>query len=149
MIKVNIDDAFMGVAYQTAKVLYGIKEFNKIPLPVAVIVKDFKVISIAASGHGIHQAEGECARQGYKTGQGYFACDHCNYEEHAEILALRSVNVTGFDIYIYGHYYVCEMCLTALKEKGVKDIYILENAEVLFDIENPKCVIGKPKQFAK
>ena len=67
----------------------------------------------------------ECPRKGLESGVGYELCKEiCSQPGHAEIDLLREVdgNLQGNDVYIFGHYYVCEYCDTALNSSNVGKI---------------------------
>lgn len=85
-----------------------------------IIVRDGAVISAATNTH-----EGyECKRAGYPTGEGYDLCEGCQYDNHAEAKAIKDIDVTNADLYMVGHYYMCEPCAKVVKESGIADVYI-------------------------
>lgn len=91
------------------------------PKPVGcIIVKDNKIIGSGSNSH-----EGyECKRAGYPTGVGYELCEGCQYGNHAEIEALEGIDAKGADLYLYGHYYLCESCSQAAMDAGIRNVYI-------------------------
>lgn len=148
---VGIDNLAMHFAYMRAKELYMHRRWNKKTTPVAVIMKNNEPISWAASANGAHAIEGKCYRLN-KRGSDYSECGWCSEDNHAEQIALRRAkeqnqSVHGCDLYLYGHWHMCETCRKALKEAGIENLFLLENAAVLFDRHHPKTVIGKEEQF--
>ncbi len=147
--QVGIDNQFMRLAYEVAKALYLLKRYNRKALPVAVLVRHGKVVNVAAAGWGMHQAEGFCTREdiGLHDGEGYERCPYCAPGSHAERLVCEGVDAQGCDVYVYGHFYFCEPCQEALNRAGVKDWYVLDNSQMLFNKKDPGCVINKVGQF--
>ncbi len=147
--QVGLDNVYMRLAYEVAKILYKLKKWNKKALPVAVLVKDGKVLAVSASGEGRHQSEGRCAREdlGLHDGEGYEKCENCRPDRHSERLVVLGADAQNADVYVYGHYYFCDTCQAALKKAGVKNWYVLNDSQMLFNKKDPGCVIGKPEQF--
>ena len=108
----------------------------------AVAVKDGQII-ISASNAGIHVPV--CPRQykGYKTGEGYRYCQsYCEQISHPEVIICRIAKEQGIDlsdaeIYLYGHWWVCNNCWKHLLEAGVRHVYLLEGSEKLFNVDHP------------
>jgi deoxycytidylate deaminase len=153
---VGLDNQFMKAAYDYAKSLYEIKHWNKMTSPATALVKNGKIVSIGNAGDGWHQKEGKCMRVelNLPSGVGYDQCGGCHPENHAERVATRKAqeigsNLTGADCFMYGHWWLCASCLQALIDLGVnKKVYLLDNADKLFDRNHPENVIGKPEQFS-
>lgn len=147
---VGLENQWMLLAYNTAKALYQIKKWNKKTTPVAVIVsKSGQYLAHAACSNGLHPIKGTCKRLN-KPGSDYSECPACQEQNHAERLALLQcydLDLTGAIVYLYGHYHLCKSCLKALADRGVNDIVLLENCEVLFDRHNSDTVINKKNQF--
>ena len=146
---VTLGNKFMRIAYEKAKALYNTTKWNLKTTPIAVIVKDEKVIAIGIANDGKHVLHRKCDRLG-ASGTPYENCKWCTNEEHAEIKALgkcKGQDIKNAVLYLYGHYRLCESCTKALKDKGITDFVFLENAEVLFDRHNPNTVLGTEKQF--
>lgn len=106
----------------------------------AVMVKDGKVIARGGNGfskggkrrHICPRVVAECA-----SGEGYDLCSLHDAEGHAERMALndakeRNVDVFGADMYLYGHWWACESCWTAMIEAGIERVYLLQNADQTF-----------------
>lgn len=47
------------------------------------------------------------------------------------------------DLYLWGHWWFCEPCWNAMIEAGIRDVYLLENSEVLFNKAHPENIIGR------
>lgn len=68
-----------------------------------------------------------CPRGVLPTGVGYDLCKSvCHQPSHAEVnaLALAGRNAVGSTLYIEGHTYACEPCLSAARLAGVASIVI-------------------------
>lgn len=71
-----------------------------------------------------------CPRINLPSGEGYDLCR----AKHAEIALIDKVNnmTKGLDVWyvpvvwVYGHYYACEQCASALKSMGVEEVRIRE-----------------------
>lgn len=153
MIHVPFENKWMRLAYLIAKDFYKIKKWNKKTTPVAILVSEQgEYISHGLCADGLHAVEGHCDRLETK-GSPYSACKWCHHSEHAERKALEQAFKLGIEphnasIYIYGHYKVCDSCMYELQKYGINTIYILENAEELFDRHNPNTVLDTLNQFA-
>lgn len=114
----------------------------------SVIVKDDKIIGIGANGSDYHEKNG-CYRvkNNIPSGQGYELCDGCSPKNHGEAKALANAislgnDSKGADIYLWGHWWCCQPCWDAMIKAGIKDVYLLEGSEILFDKNNPNNVVG-------
>lgn len=143
---VGADNNYM----QAAKKLWDIGGCAKQPT-AAVVVKDNQIIGRGTNA-GIRTLE--CARWGSPTGTNYGPCkDVCHQEGHAEAMAIKDAKKNGFnpqgaDLYLYGHWWCCQGCWEAMISAGIKDVYLLEGSENLF---NPEINLemkdwGKPKE---
>lgn len=149
---VGIEDPWMRFAYNQVKALYAVKGWNAKTTPVAVIVRNGTMLSHGVAGNGRHMMLGSCARLD-KPGSSYKECEFCREEEHAEQYALRSlkwakISPYGADLYLYGHYRMCEDCVSLAQKQGIKRFILMEDCDTLFDRHHPDTVIGKPEQFA-
>lgn len=149
---VGMDNEFMKAAYEKAKELYEIKKWNLKTTPVAVIVRDGKILSFGVAGNGMHPTYGKCDRLDL-PGSPYTACDYCVEIEHAEQYALRAlkwskISPYGADLYLYGHWHMCPKCVQSARDQGIKRLVLLTDSERLFDRHHPDTVIGKPEQFS-
>ncbi len=84
-----------------------------------VVVKDGVII-----GTGTNTHTEPCKREGFPTGVGYDLCDGCNYDNHAEANALRDIDAEGADLYLYGHYYLCDLCQDKVNKAGIAHVFI-------------------------
>ena len=114
----------------------------------AVVVRDGKILGIGANGSDYHERCGcQRVRLGCRTGEGYELCEGCHPRNHSESSALRDAHedgydVTGADLYLWGHFWCCQPCWEAMSRAGIKNVFLLEDSEVLFNREDPGNVIG-------
>lgn len=152
---VSLDNPYMKEAYTYAKELYTTEgltdKVKKMTITSSVIVKNRKVISKGANGDGWHQKHNTCVRmeKNLPTGVGYEECPGCCAANHAEQTALRVAGAAaqGAEIYLYGHWWICASCWNAITTAGITHIYLLENADALFDRNEKTTVIGTPQQY--
>jgi len=124
----------------------------------AVLVTDGQVISRAANQAAIKSKKltelhrkGWCTRKFFRipTGQKYWLCPGCSPSRiHAETLVVKNarrkgVNTRGADVYLWGHWWCCEPCWDAMISAGIRDVYLLEGSERLFNKNHPDHIIGK------
>jgi len=103
----------------------------------AVIVKEGKIIG---KGTNAGKKVKVCPRveQGYKTGGGYHLCKKiCKQIGHSEVTSILDANKKGndtidADLYLYGHWWCCKNCWDNMIKAGIKNVYLLNNAEELF-----------------
>ncbi|MDO9231070.1 MAG: deaminase [bacterium] len=120
----------------------------------AVIVREGNVI-----GKGTNAGERvtECPRWGSKTGENYGPCKEiCKQEAHSEVASIddaikKGENTKDADLYLHGHWWCCENCWNKIIDAGIKNVYLLENSENLFNPEINKEMKewGKPKELNK
>ncbi len=90
-----------------------------------------------------------CIRRIFKipSGQKYWMCPGCaGSENHAEYRVAQEMiqkGIRDFDLYLWGHWWCCKPCWDKMIEAGVKDVYLLENSEILFNPEKPGNIIGR------
>lgn len=115
----------------------------------AVLVQNGEIIGRGANGSDYHKTH-ECERvkRGIPTGQGYELCEGCSPKNHAEPKAItdaqsRGEATHGSDLYLWGHWWCCEPCWNAMIGAGIRDVYLLENSEVLFNKTNPDNILGR------
>lgn len=125
---------------------------DKVMPNASLIVKDGKIIGRGANGSTYHDKHGcERIRLNVPTGQGYDLCEGCHPKNHGEPKALADAqkqgnDTAGADLYLWGHWWCCESCWRSMEEAGIRQVYLLENSEILFNKDNPNNIIGK--QFA-
>jgi deoxycytidylate deaminase len=118
----------------------------------SVLVKDTEIIGRGANGSTYHKEHGcERVRQHIPTGQHYELCEGCNPKNHSEPRAIADAVAHGFDtkgadLYLWGHWWLCKPCWNAIRDAGIKSVYLMEGSEKLFDKNQPGNIIGK--QFA-
>lgn len=145
---VGMDNPFMQAAKEYAREF----SLDKAMPNASVIVKDGKVIGRGANGSNYHDTH-ECERvkQNIPTGQGYELCEGCHPKNHSEPKAIADARTQGHDpkgadLYLWGHWWCCEPCWKAMIDAGLRNIYLLEGSEKLFNKANPDNIVGK--QFA-
>ncbi len=135
---------FMKLAKTTAR-----KESLDKTMPgAAVIVKNGRILGKGANGSDYHEKHGcERVHLGCKSGEGYELCEGCSPKNHSEPTAIKNArergnNTEGADLYLWGHWWFCKDCWDAMIEAGIKNVYLLEGSEILFNKENPDNIIG-------
>jgi deoxycytidylate deaminase len=116
----------------------------------AVVVSGVEIIGM---GTNAGKRVEECPRWGSPTGENYGPCRSvCMQEGHAEVMAIRNAlslghEVTGTDLYLYGHWWCCEDCWRKIISAGIKRVFLMENSWELFnpDINTAMKSWGKPK----
>ena|SRR3989338_4550731 len=133
---VSVDNSFMIEAARTRQECAGDSLY-----PVGVVlVKEGQVI--ARAGNGFNKGPGQvhvCPRVvlDCPSGTGYDLCTLHEAPGHAEQMVLEEafrlgVNPEGSDAYLYGHWWACEPCWTALLEAGVQNLYVTDDAHERF-----------------
>ena len=115
----------------------------------SLLVKDGEVIGFGPNGSEYHKTY-ECERVKRKipTGQGYELCEGCHPKNHGEHRAIedakkRGHDPHGADLYLWGHWWCCQPCWDKMIEAGIKDVYLLEGSEILFNKKDPTNIIGR------
>ncbi|MES2953722.1 MAG: hypothetical protein V4674_04165 [Patescibacteria group bacterium] len=139
------DDRFMGLAREAAR-----RSTDPLVKTGAVVVsRDGSVLGVGANYSAFHEEKGcERKRLGCKTGEGYELCEGCSPAYHAEPSALRAARESGNDpdgasLYLWGHWWACKDCWSAILEAGIERVYLLERSEELFNREHPHHILGK------
>ena len=145
ILYVGIDNPFMQEAKKVAREF----SLDKAMPNGTVFVKNGEIIARGANGSNYHDTH-ECERvkRGIPTGQGYELCEGCHPKNHGEPKAVKDAkehgkDTNGADAYLWGHWWCCEPCWNEMIKAGIKDVYLLENSEVLFNKENPNNIVGK------
>ena len=91
--------------------------------------KNNQVISVGSNW--CEEPQERCPREdrGLKTGVGYAMCSIiCKQNAHAEIDAFNHLkeNDAPRTCILIGHYYCCQGCLEALRERGIENIVIIK-----------------------
>lgn len=145
ILYVSEDNEFMQYAKQFAKE----NSLDKTMPNASVIVKDEKVIAAGANGSDYHENNVcERVKQNIPSGQGYELCEGCHPKNHGEPSAIRDaeakgVDTNGADLYMWGHWWCCEPCWNEMIRAGIKDVYLLEGSEKLFDKNHPENIVGR------
>ena len=122
---------------------------DKVMPTCSVIVKEGKIIGIAANGSSYHDTHVcERVRLHIPTGQGYELCEGCHYKNHSETRAIADALSKGFDVngaelYLWGHWWLCRWCREAIAKAGITYVNILEKAEILFNKNKDGNIVGK------
>ena len=115
----------------------------------SVVVKDGVIIGHAANGSEYHRTHTcERVRLGIPTGQGYELCEGCHPKNHSERGAIADAqahghDVSGADLYLWGHWWACEPCWSAIIEADIAQVYLMEGSEVLFNKSDPANILGR------
>ena len=144
IVYVPADNEYMVIAKAYAKE----NSLDKAMPNCSVIVKDGSIIGMGANGSTYHETH-ECERvkRGIPTGQGYELCEGCSPKNHGEPKAIKDAqdkgnDTRGADLYMWGHWWCCEPCWNAMIEAGIRQVYCLENSEVLFNSKAEGNVVG-------
>jgi deoxycytidylate deaminase len=113
----------------------------------SVVVFEGKIIGKGANQSALknkkliklHQ-NGLCVRKilKIKTGTKYWLCPGCAaYRHHSEPRAVKDAikkagSAKGADLYLYGHWWCCKPCWDSMIKGGIKDTYLVDNADALF-----------------
>ncbi len=106
-----------------------------------VLVKDGKVVARAGNGfnRGRVTSAHICPRivLGCPTGIGHELCYEHEPPGHAEAMLVRvaqeaGIDTRGADVYMYGHWWACELCWKVLIDAGIRDLYTVDDAHERF-----------------
>lgn len=106
----------------------------------AILVKDGNVV--ARAGNGFNRGSGirhVCPRvvQECPSGTGYELCSLHDSPGHAEAMLLnvareQGIDPNGCDVYLFGHWWCCEPCWNVMIDSGIRDVYLVNDANVRF-----------------
>ncbi len=122
---------------------------RKHPTSTAIVNKNKRVIGLGANGSKYHELHGcERKRLNMPTGQGYELCEGCHPKNHSETKAIDHAkasgqNTEGADIYLWGHWWICEPCWGSILEAKINNVFLMEGSERLFNNKHPENTIGK------
>lgn len=139
-------DQWMQAAREFAKANNTVRHIG-----AAVVVRDGRIIGRGSIGAGPHASGCLREKMNVPTGTGYELCAGCAHQYHSEASAIRDAHergadTTGADLYLWGHWWCCEPCWGAMIAAGIRDVYLLEGSEKLFNKAHPEHIIGR--QFA-
>jgi len=134
---------------QASKLIAREQSLDKTMPTGSVIVKNGRIIGRGANGSHYHETH-ECERvkRGLPTGQGYELCEGCHPKNHSEPRAIKDAQahghkqLAGAELYLWGHWWCCEPCWTALRAAGIHTVYLLEHSERLFNKASPDNIVG-------
>ncbi len=115
----------------------------------SVIVKFGVIVGYGANGSDYHKTNlCERVRQKIPTGQGYELCEGCHPKNHSEPRAIENARQNGYDphgadLYLWGHWWCCEPCWSAIDKAGIVNVYLMEGSERLFNREHEENILGK------
>ncbi|MEN9524438.1 MAG: hypothetical protein RL536_507 [Candidatus Parcubacteria bacterium] len=113
----------------------------------AVIVKDGKILGSSANKSALKNKKLLefhknifCVRRFLKipTGQKYWLCPGCASSRlHSEPRAIKMAkkkyeDISGADLYHWGHWWCCKPCWDAMIAAGIRDVYLVEGAKEQF-----------------
>ncbi len=145
---VQADDPFISAARQLAYKFRGQLQQTS----AAVIVRSENIIGIGSIGQNYHAEKGcERIKLQLPTGTGYDKCPGCHADNHSEANAIRNAlsfsnDIADCDLYLWGHWWCCQPCWEKMLTNGIRNVYLLEHAEVLFNKSHRDNIVGK--QFA-
>ncbi|KND46840.1 MAG: hypothetical protein AB199_00165 [Parcubacteria bacterium C7867-004] len=141
ILYVGEDNAFMQAAKEEAR-LHSLD--TSMPTG-AVLIQNGVIVARAANGSEFHKTHKcERVRLGIPTGQGYELCEGCHPKNHAERRVVeRAQRPEGGDVYLWGHWWACTACWDVMIDSGVRNLYLLEGSERLFNKNHPENVVGK------
>lgn len=113
----------------------------------AVIVKGGKILGSAANKATLKNPYVQRIHKKYlcirrllkiKTGTKYWVCPGCaQSRHHAEPRGVKNAqrkhgDITGADLYHWGHWWCCKPCWDSMISAGIKDVYLVEGATEQF-----------------
>ncbi len=141
-IYVPIENSFM---VETKRIAFLYSTDSKQPTG-AVIVKDGKILGVGANKsrltkkwlHKLHNKF--CFRRMFhiKSGTKYYLCPGCaSSNMHAEPQAIKDAqkkngDITGADLYHWGHWWCCKPCWDKMIAASIKDVYLVDDATEQF-----------------
>ncbi|MFA6340640.1 MAG: deaminase [Candidatus Paceibacterota bacterium] len=153
----NIDQKQVKYVLETDKFMKLAREYaerystDRLQPVGSVIVKNGEVVGGGANKMPINNhrfqlmhARGFCIRRilHIPSGKLYWLCPGCGQpRNHSERRAIRDavkrgMDIDGADLYLWGHFQVCETCRDAIMKARIKNVFLLENSNVLFKRKN-------------
>jgi deoxycytidylate deaminase len=115
----------------------------------SVVVKGNMIVGQGANGSDYHKNNGcERVKRNMPTGTGYELCEGCHPMNHSEPRAIANAQERGFDLngaelFLWGHWWTCEPCWSAIENAGITHVYLLEGSEKLFNKSHPDNILGR------
>jgi deoxycytidylate deaminase len=113
----------------------------------AVVVKNGSIVGRAANQSALKNEwlinfhkDHFCVRRflKIKTGTKYWLCPGCaSFRHHGESRAVKDAarqghDLTGAELYLYGHWWCCKPCWDTMLASGITRVYLVDDAEKLF-----------------
>jgi deoxycytidylate deaminase len=119
---------------------------KKISTGVVIVDKDGNVLVSAANKSALKNQflldthKDWCIRKLFKvqSGKKYWLCPGCaSHENHGEYRAALALEKKfpqkiDMDLYLWGHWWCCKPCWDKMIEAGIKNVYLVENADKIF-----------------
>lgn len=150
---VSADNSFMREAKEVARKESTDKRFST--GAVVVSVRDGVIVSRDAnkapltSEKLINLHKKYCVRKMFKipSGHKYWLCPGCAAgDHHAEYRASKRLIKQGydktdqFDLYLWGHWWACSDCWGKMLEIPLRNVYVMEGSEILFNEKDPNNI---------
>ena len=152
ILHVGMDNPFMAQAKEAARLS------NDQQQPTgAVIVCDGKIIASDSNKNPLTSPKLIKLHKKYcirhllhiPSGQKYWVCPGCaKNESHAESRAAKKLLKDGFpdkplDLYLWGHWWCCDVCWGNMLKLPIRNVYLLEGSDKLFNAKDPDNILGK------
>lgn len=133
---VSFDHPHMMAAYDARRECAGDTIF---PIGVVLVKND---VVVARAGNGFNRGSGikhVCPRVVMECPSltGYELCSLHDTPGHAENMlvlaaAEQGIDPVGCDVYMSGHWWCCDACWRVLMEAGIRDVFIVDDAQERF-----------------
>lgn len=154
ILYVPADNKFMVIAKEIAHNESTDKRFSTGAVIVrvsdnSIVVKDANKAPLT-SEKLINLHKKYCVRKLLKipSGQKYWLCPGCAAgDHHAEYRASKKLIKQGYnktdqyDLYLWGHWWACADCWGKMLEIPIRNVYVMENSEILFNEKSPNNII--------
>jgi len=155
ILYVPADNVFMQEAKKVAKEKSTDKHISTGAVVVdvnsnTIITQDANMAPLT-NEHLINLHKKYCIRRilGIPSGQKYWICPGCaGGDHHAEYRASEKLIKNGFnkndqfDVYLWGHWWACKDCWGKMLEIPVRNLYLMEGSEALFNEKDNRNIIG-------
>jgi deoxycytidylate deaminase len=131
---------------------------DKLQSTGAVVVRDGRIIGSGANQVILKNSKlQELHRKGFclrkllkvKSGTKYWLCPACSGSRtHAESQAVLDTrkngeDIVGADLYLWGHWWCCKPCWDNIIKAGIRNVYLLEGSEKLFNTKSSNHILGR------